>query len=152
MSKVVEIKVYLFPEQLRAIELLAARTGRGRSEVIRAGLGSFLSPDGEEQLEGALSRRLDRADRRAERLERDLTIAVEAVGLLVKGLGTMLPPVPESARVASEARGEARYTNFVQALGRRLAAGERLTKEVLEDRTAEGPRGVTYEGDLGEPN
>jgi len=50
--------------------------------VVETALASYLSPDGSERLEAALSRRLDRLSRQMERVERNLTISQEALALL----------------------------------------------------------------------
>lgn len=138
MSKAFQTKVYLAADQLRALDLLAARTGRPRSEIMRSAVASFLSADGPDQLEAAIGRRLDRIVRHLERLERDLAISNEAHGLFIKAWLTATPAQPDAARAAAEAKGRERYAGFVQALGRRLAAGRSLAKEVLEDTPGEG--------------
>lgn len=137
MSKVFQTKVYLPADQLRALDLLAARTGRPKSEIVRAAVASFLSADGPDQLEAALGRRLDRIARHLERLERDLAISNEAHGLFVKAWLTATPAVPGAGRAAAEAKGRERYAGFIEALGRRLAAGRSLAKEVLEESPGE---------------
>jgi hypothetical protein len=125
--------VYLDASQVRALDQLAARTGRRKSEIVRAALASFLSPDGRDQLEAALGRRLDRMVRCLERLERDLAICNEAQALFIRAWLIATPPVPEPGRTAAEAKGRERYVGFVEALGRRLAAGRSLAKEILQD-------------------
>lgn len=136
MSRLAGTKVYLPPDQLRALDQLAARTRSHRSEIIRTAVAVFLSPDGRDQLEAAVGRRLDRMSRHLERLERDLAIANEAQALFIRAWLTATPPVPEAGRLAAEVKGRERYLGFVEALGRRLAAGRSLSKEVLEDRPA----------------
>jgi predicted transcriptional regulator len=133
MSRLAETKVYLPWEVLRAIDQLAARNRCSRSEVIRASVHTFVSPDGTEQLEAALGRRLDRITRALERLERDLSICLEAEGLFIRAWLTATPALPNEAREAAEAKGRERYGGFVEALGRRIAAGRSLAVEVLQD-------------------
>jgi predicted transcriptional regulator len=133
VSTLIETKAYLTGDLVRSLDLFAARTGRPKSEIIRAAVASFLSADGPDRLEAALSRRLDRIVRQMERLERDLAIGTEAQALFVRAWLTTTPAVPETGRAAAEAKGRERYAGFVQALGRRLAAGRSLAKEALED-------------------
>lgn len=133
----VETKVYLPPDLARALDDIARRTRRPKSEVVRAAVASFLSPDGSEKMEAAVTRRLDRMSRQIERLERDLTIGNEATALFIRAWLTATPPVPEGAQLAANAKGRERYEGFVDALGRRVAAGKTLVREVLEDRAAE---------------
>lgn len=143
MSRLLETKVYLPPDLVRALDLFATRTRRPKSEIVRAAVASFLSADGPEQLEAALGRRLDRMSRQLERLERDVTIADEALALFIRAWLIATPAVPEQTRVAAEAKGRERYLGFVEALGRRLAAGRSLAKEVLE----EGAVGLSGQAD-----
>jgi len=133
VSKLVETKVYLPGDQVRAMELLAARTRSRKSQIVRAALSAFLSPDRPDQLEAALGRRLDRITRNLERLERDLAIANEAQALFIRAWLTATPAMPEPGRAVAEAKGRERYLGFVAALGRRLAAGRSIRTEVLED-------------------
>ena len=74
------------------------------------------------------------------RLERNVTISTEALALFVKFRLTTTPPLPDSMRNAAQAKGRERYDGFIEALGRRLAKGSTLTKEVSEegDRNSTG--------------
>lgn len=129
----IEVKVYLTSDLLRALDQLSTRTRRPKSEIIRVALASFLSPESSEQTEAAVTRRLDRISRHLQRLERDLAIGNEAIGLFVRAWLTATPAVPEPSRAAAHAAGRERYLRFVQRLGQRLADGRSLAKEALED-------------------
>lgn len=119
------------------LDALAARRRVSRSQIVEAALAAFLSPDGADQREAAMVRRLDRLTRAIERLERDVTIGNEAVALFVKFWLTTTPPLPDTMREAAQASGRERYEGFVETLGRRLAKGGTLSKEVSEDRPAD---------------
>ena len=129
----IETKVYLPADVARALDEMAVRTRRPKSELVRAAVASFLSPDGSERMEAAVTRRLDRMSRQIERLERDIDIGNEALGLFIKAWLTATPPMPDAAQAAAQAKGKERYEGFITALGRRLAAGRGLAKEVLDD-------------------
>ncbi|MBO9707998.1 MAG: CopG family transcriptional regulator [Caulobacter sp.] len=101
--------------------------------VVETALSSFLSPDSPERLEAALSRRLDRLGRQAERLERHIEIANEAQALFVRFWLTATPPLPDTAQAAAQAKGRERYASFIRALGRRIAAGQSLAQEISQD-------------------
>jgi predicted transcriptional regulator len=133
VTRLIETKVYLPSDLVRALDQLAARSRRPKSELVRAAVAVFLSPDGPDQLEAALGRRLDRLTRGLERVERDLSIANEAHALFIRAWLTATPAMPDEARGAADAKGRERYLGFVEALGRRLAAGRSITKEVLQD-------------------
>jgi hypothetical protein len=144
--KHVQTKVFLPPDVVRLLEERARRTRTAKSELARAAIASFLSPDGAEQLESALAKRLDRQNRQVERLERDLQIVSEALALFIRAWLQATPPLPEAGRAAAESKGRERYEGFLDALGRRLAAGRSLAREVLEDHPAAGETS-TREGD-----
>ncbi len=116
----------------------SARRRVPQAQVVEAALASHLSPDGADRLEAALARRLDRMTRAIERLERHGTIGNEAVALFVRFWLTSVPPLPDSAQPAAQAKGRERYEGFVEALGRRLAKGKTLADEVSRDVTPEG--------------
>ncbi|QBY00439.1 ribbon-helix-helix protein, CopG family [Rhodophyticola sp. CCM32] len=132
------LNVYFDPSLSAELDAMAVRRKVSKSQIVEAALAAFLSPDGADQREAAIVRRLDRLTRSVERLERDQSIGNEAVALFVKFWLTTTPPLPESMRDAAKASGKDRYDGFVEALGRRLAKGKMLTKEVSEDRKAAG--------------
>lgn len=127
------LTVYLDPALLKALEAYAKARAVPKSTVAEAAIASFLSPDVPEEKAADLSRRLDRIERRANRLERDLGIAVEMLALFIRFWLTATPPVPDSAQAAARVKGAERYKGFVDALGRRLAAGRSFAREVSDD-------------------
>ena len=127
------LSVYLDPAIMAQLSAYAARRNKSLSLVAEAALASFLSPDGPDKLEAAVSRRLDRLSRQVERLERDLGISIEMLALFVRFWLTVTPPAPDSTQVAAQAKGRERFENFVQSLGRKLASGKSITREVTED-------------------
>ena len=127
------LNVYFDSTLTAELESLAARRKVSKSQIVEAALASYLSPDGDDQREAAIIRRLDRLTRAVERLERDVTISTEALALFVKFWLTTTPPLPDTMRDAAQTKGRERYEGFVDALGRRLAKGSTLTKEVSEE-------------------
>lgn len=113
--------------------------GLQKSEVARLAIAAYLSPDANEQLEAALAARLDRISRSLDRLERDLLVANEAQALHIRAWLAATPAAPDgAARQAMDAKGRERYAGFLEALGRRLAGGRSLAREVLEDAPSGG--------------
>jgi predicted transcriptional regulator len=139
------LSVYLDADLLEALEAYAGRRGKSKSIVAVAAIAAFLSPDAAEREEAAIARRLDRLARQVERLERDLGISVEMLALFVRFWLSATPPVPESAQAAARAKGRDRYEGFVEALGRRLAAGRAFTREISLDQPS------ASDGDEGSP-
>ena len=127
------LSVYLEPEIMAQLAAYAARRRTSLSLVSEAAIASFLSPDGPDRLEAAVARRLDRMSRQTERIERDLGVSVEMLALFVRFWLTSTPTVPESAQAAAQAKGRERFEGFVEALGRRLASGRSLAREISED-------------------
>lgn len=116
----------------------AIRKRVSQALVVETALASFLSPDGSERLEAALGRRLDRLSRQADRLEHHVEISNEALALFVRFWLTSTPPLPDAAMPAAQAKGRERYEGFVEALGRRMAKGLSLARELSQDVTGEG--------------
>lgn len=129
----VRLSVYLEPETLKDLEAFADQRGKSKSLVAEAAIASFLTPDSAERQEAAITRRLDQHSRVAERLERNLGIAIETLALFVRFWLTTTPALPESAQAAAQAKGKERFEGFVAALGRRLARGVSFTREVSFD-------------------
>jgi hypothetical protein len=136
--KKIRLSVYLDPEIIARLTELADRKKQPKSLVAEAAITSFLTPDHADQLEAALARRLDFLTRQVERLERDLTIAVEALALFIRFWLVVTPSLPESAQAAAQAKGRERYESFLETLGRRLSKGQSLLREVSIDRVHDG--------------
>jgi hypothetical protein len=133
MNKV-RLSVYLDPDTMAQINELAHRKKQPRSLIAEAAISSFITPDDSDRQEAALVRRLDLLSRQGERLERDLSIAVEAIALFIKFWLTVTPPLPDSAQAAAQAKGRERFESFLETLGRRLARGKSVLREVSIDR------------------
>jgi hypothetical protein len=132
-SKKAQFSVYLDPPVMKTLLAYAARRELPLSAVAEAAIGSFLSPDADEQREAAIAKRLDQQDRRLARVERDVGIAVETLALFIRFWLTTTPPLPEPAAQAARAKAGERWDNFIVALGRRLSEGPKLRQEIPED-------------------
>jgi len=127
------LSVYLDPHIMRSLIDYADRRGKSKSLIAEAAIASFLSPDAAERQEATLARRLDRLVRQTEWLERDVRIAVETLALFVRFWLTATPALPEQTQAAARAKGAERYHAFIETLGRRLAKGPTLLREVSLD-------------------
>lgn len=132
-EKKVRLSVYLEPQLARLLVDHAAQRDRSCSLVAEAAIASFLSPDNDERREATLIKRIDGLDRRAQRLERDVGIAVEMLAVFVRFWLASTPQLPDSVQAAARAKAAERYDSFIDALGRRLARGPRLQAEIAED-------------------
>jgi predicted transcriptional regulator len=133
MEKKARLSVYLDPQLMQALADYAGRRDRSRSLIAEAAIASFLSPDADERREAAITKRLDGIDRRIQRLERDIGIAVETMALFVRFWLSSTPQLPDALQAATRAKAGERYDHFVEALGRRLAKGQKLLQEIGED-------------------
>ncbi len=130
------LTVYLTPDLLDLLVRHAKTRGVPKSTVAEAAIASFLTPDAAQQQEAALGRRLDRLNRHADRLERDLDVAVEMLALFVRSWMAATPALPDAAQAAARARGRDRYERFIETLGRRLASGRSFSRELAVELEA----------------
>jgi hypothetical protein len=135
------LSAYLNPDVMNALADYSARRDVSLSLIAEAAIASFLSPDAEERKEAAITRRLDQVDRRVQRVERDVGIAIETLALFVRFWLNSTPALPDSAQAEARAKGLQRYDAFVDALGRRLSKGPKLRQEIADDVPAAAPAG-----------
>jgi len=128
------LSVYLDPDMLAQLAELADRKRRPKSLIAEAAIMSFLTPDDADRREAVLTRRLDLLTRQGERLERDLSIVAETLALFIRFWLTVTPPLPQNAQGAAQATGRERFESFLDTLGRRLAKGRSVLREVSFDR------------------
>ncbi len=127
------LNIFIEPEHAKRLDQVAAHKGVSKSAVIAAALASFLSPDGEDQREAAIAKRLDRLSRQFDRLERDQNVLIETVALYIRYFLTVSIPVPEGQQEAARAQGRARYAQFIEQIARHIQRGRSLVREVHED-------------------
>ena len=136
MEKKVRLSVYLDPDVMCGLADIANRRDQSRSFIAEAAIASFLSPDADERREAVITKRLDSLDRRMQRLERDLGIAVEMMAVFIRFWLASTPQLPDTAQAAARAKAGERYDNFLEVLGRRLAKGPKLRQEIGEEGVA----------------
>jgi hypothetical protein len=124
--------IWLPPALALKFEQVAARAKGGKSAVVEDALKAALEPESLPGVEKAWGRRLDDTSRSNSRMERDLAIISETLGMLVRYLLTITPPMPESEHEGARAMGRERFTAFVVEVGRRMMSDRRLVAEVLE--------------------
>jgi hypothetical protein len=127
------LNLFIEREHARRLDELAAMKGISKSSIVAAALASWLSPDSGDQREAAIAKRLDRMTRQFEKLEGDQVILIETVALYVRYFLTVSTPVPEAHQDAARAQGKARYTQFIEQLGRHLMRGKSLVKDLHEE-------------------
>jgi predicted transcriptional regulator len=127
-------QTFRLPPELARDLAQQARTRRvSQAAIVEAALTSFLSPDGADRLEAAISRRLDRLSRQVDRLEWTASLSNETLALFIRFWLTANPPMPDEARNAAQAMGKERWERFVESLSRRMEAGPKLIDEIARD-------------------
>ena len=132
------LNLYLQPAHAKRLTELATMRGLSKSAILAAALASFLSPDGADQREAVIARRLDRLTHQFDLLERDQTILIETVALFIRHYLTVSTPVPAAHQAAVRAQGRARFEEFVEQLGRHLHRGHSLARRLTEELGAAG--------------
>lgn len=112
---------------------LAARKRLTRSAVVETALESFLSPDSADMQEAAFTRRLDRLARQASRIERDLRISTETLGLFIRFWLTITPSIAPEDHASAQIKGRERFEGFVETLGQHLQKGQSFLREIPDD-------------------
>lgn len=118
------------PDISRQLAEIAIRKRATQASIVEAAIASFLSPDGSERMEAAVTRRLDRLTKQNERLEFQIEVTNEALALFVRFWLSANPPLPDTAMAAAQAQGKERYDGFVQALARKLETGVKFHGEI----------------------
>ena len=73
-----------------------------------------------------LRTRLDQDSRRLSRIERDLQITLETLGLFIRYQLSVTAPLPAAEHAAARALGRLRFKRFIDRVGRQAATGRSL--------------------------
>jgi predicted transcriptional regulator len=96
------INVHVMEEVWRRLDKVAERPDISKAAIVDAALAAFLSPEADDKRDAAIIRRLDKIDRRLEKLEEPNLIISEAIGLSVWS-GYFHAPHPPSTGTARAA-------------------------------------------------
>jgi predicted transcriptional regulator len=122
------------PDLSRQLAEFALHKRATQASIVEAAVASFLSPDGSERMEAAVTRRLDRLTKQNEKLEFQGEVTNEALALFVRFWLIANPPLPDGAMSAAQAQGRQRYQGFVEALARKLETGATFPGEIASAR------------------
>ncbi len=131
------LNVHIAHELSERVEIAAKRPGVTKAAIVEAALLGFFSKEFDDQRDGALIRRLDRMSRHHDRLERNLSIAVETLALFIRFFLTVTPPLPNADQDTARALGKERFEYFTRQLARRIAGGKNMIRDVLEEVSAD---------------
>jgi hypothetical protein len=96
--KKVRLSVYLDPQMMVRLAELAKSKGIPKSPIVEAAIASLLTSGDANRHEATLVSELDRLARQVNCLERDHSIAVEALALFIRFWLIVTPSLPESAQ------------------------------------------------------
>lgn len=114
MTTRTRLNLYFDPALMPQIETLALRRKVSKSAIVEAAVMSYLSGDAADQLEAAMSRRLDKLGRQIDALDLDLAALGETVSLFILFWLTFTPPLSGSAQSAARAKGAERFEGFIR--------------------------------------
>src|SRR3546814_16182673 len=123
MTSRVKHSFRLPPELVRQLDATARPRHVSRTAILETALASYLSPDGADRLEAAVSRRLDCITRQLDRLAWHLDLSNETLALFIRFWLTTNAPLPDTAMKAAQAMGKARRSPFVQNPTTPMASG-----------------------------
>ncbi len=118
----------------------AKRQSVTRDDVVEAALDAYLDSDSHSafgERTTLILRRLDHMDTRYHLLNRDVLIANESIALFARFFLTVVPPIPVDERDAARALGQKRFEHYLEQIGRRIAGGHNLVREVVDTFVAE---------------
>lgn len=126
------LNVYLDDELNDRLDALAAKPGSSKSAIVSDALRHYLARGAAAEIDAVLKARLEKIARHLARLERDQQIVLETLALFIRFELTVTSPLPEGDQAAAKALGTERFNSFVDQVGRRIAGGKSLTRDVLE--------------------
>lgn len=121
-------------ELVKQLDAMARSKRVPRTAIVEAALASYLTADGPERLEAAISRRLDRITRQLDRLQWHADLSNETLALFIRFWLTTTVPLPDTAMKAAQAMGKERWERFVESLAKRMESGPHLQDEIAIDR------------------
>jgi predicted transcriptional regulator len=124
--------LYLDDELTAKLEALAAKPGTSKSAIVADALRSYLARRGARELDDLLKVRLDRVTTQLGRMERDIQILLESLALFIRYEFTVTAALPESEQAAARAVAQDRYQAFIDQVGRRIAGGRTIGRELGE--------------------
>lgn len=132
--------LYLDDELTERLEALAGKPGTSKSAIVADALRAYLARRGAKELDDLLKVRLDRVTNQLGRMERDIQILLESLALFIRYSFTITAPLPQSQEAAARAVAQDRYQAFVDQVGRRIAGGHTLSRDLAgpEDQNGGG--------------
>ena len=122
--------LYLDDDLTERLEALAAKPGSSKSAIVADALRGYLARRGAKELDDLLKVRLDRLTGRLGRMERDIQILLETLAIFIRYEFMMTPPLPETQQAAARALAQDRYQALIEQVGRRIAEGRTVGRDL----------------------
>ena len=135
----IKLTVYVSRTVAGQLDLACKDRTKNKSKLTETALAQLLSPQRDNEQEGATPRRLDRLARDISLNNRHQQIMIESLGLFVRYYLTVTPPIPPAEQQAAQAHGQKRFEQFITQVGRRLASTQSLTAEITDQLTRHSP-------------
>lgn len=122
------------------LEGVSSKPGSSKSAIVQDALRAYRNHRAGNEVDDLLKRRLDRISNSVATLSRDVEIVMESQALFINHYLTTTAPVPEADK-AAQAVGLQRYQAFIETVGRTIAAGKGVVRQIEEPiaaRRAEG--------------
>ncbi|MFK4719220.1 hypothetical protein ABIE89_000320 [Bradyrhizobium niftali] len=128
-AKAKNVAVQLSEIMIQRLEAASDRPGVEKSMVVETALERFLSPA--PPIDGGGHEALDRMSGQIARLEREIAIIAETVGLHARYHLTVTPPMPSSEQREACLLGDRRFKVLVEQVERRVRLGQPLIRETI---------------------
>jgi hypothetical protein len=126
------LTVYLSDSVADRLALACKRPGANKSKLVDSALDKYLNSQGNNSGDASMLRRLDHMSKQITRLDRNDSVILETLGLFVRYYLIITPPLPKSEQDPARSMGNQRFEFFVTQIGKRLAAGQSLVRDVME--------------------
>ncbi|RZI61434.1 MAG: CopG family transcriptional regulator [Zymomonas sp.] len=124
MRDVVRYQLFLPRKLAEQLETLAAKPGASKSAILTDAMTAWLNRRGASDLEDRFSLRIDRISMSQGRLDREVHVISETLGLFILYQLSVLPPLAEDDH-AGRALGAKRFKAFVAQVSRLIGSGHR---------------------------
>lgn len=111
------------------LEDISSKPGSSKSAIAEDAFRAYRNQRAGNEVDDLLKRRLDRISNSLTTLARDVEIVMESQALFINHYLTTTAPVPEADK-AAQAIGLQRYQAFIESVGRTIAAGKGIVRQI----------------------
>ena len=133
------LTVYLSDSVADRLAIACKRPGANKSKLVDRALDRFLASDDSKGSDATLLRRFDLMTKQSAKSDRNIVVILETLGLFVRYYLTITPPLPKSEQDPARGLGNQRFEFFVTQIGKRLATGQSVVRDVMERLAANDP-------------